>query len=215
MTDGAEAFLISEYESAHCHPVYIRLQNRSYLIPYCYIRTYPDYEKAFRSDYFDVMRHDYNLYKKYHEPVRYIRYRDENDTYRLIVPFIFRNRQVPVKLLTQRIFERADRKYRKAVALATELAAVYQDESPPALISLENVRAMQKKLYEYQLQKDRSDINYITQKIGAFFAKNPHKETDNLSLQTTTVLKSKARKWALRSMLAATISAVVYNTIKN
>jgi len=215
MTVCAEEFLRSEYESAHCQPVYIRLQNRSYLIPYSYIRTYPDYEKAFKSDYFDVMRHDYNLYKKYHEPVRYIRWQDEGENHKLIVPFIFRNMQVPVKLLAQRIFERADRKYRKAVTLAAELAAIYQGESPPALISSENVRAMQKKLYEYQLQKDRNDIHYITQKIGAFFAKNPHKETDNLSLQTIASLKSKARKWALRSMLAATISAVVYKTVKS
>lgn len=208
-------FLESEYEEAKVSPAYLRLQNKTYLIPYPYVRDYDDFQKAFMNDFFDVMRHDYHQYKKNNIEPRWVHWRDNEESWRLVVPYDLRNKEIDENDVARRIFERADKKYRRAVRLSASLAKAYPERPFQTMINIAQVKKMQKAYYEYNLKQARDHAAYITQKVGNFLSRNAVKATQNLTSLTVDKLKLSARKWALRTMLAATVATAVYTAVNH
>lgn len=203
-------FLESEYKAANAEPVFMRLHNKKYLVPYPYVRDYKDYKKAFLNDFFDIMRKDYLAYQKHNLPVQYITWHDDDKHRKLIVPYDLRNKQVSPQEVANRIFKRAEKKYIKAVRLSMELAKAYPDRPYQTLINVAHVRDMQKANYEHQLKLARDKAVYITKKVGRFLAQNAVKATNNLKNLDVENLKVKARRWAVGVMLTTTITGAVY-----
>lgn len=213
MQRDLNAFLKSEYEQAGEKLVVIHLWERGYIIPFVYVRDRKDYRKAFLVDLFDFQIKDYQLYKKSHIPVRYILWSNGAVSHRLIVPFELRETNISAQEIAERIFRRVDKTYYKAVRLAAKLAAAYPDRRFQTLVSTSQIKKMQKAYYEYQLKSERDETNYITKKLGTFFSMNAQKVSFNINSMSISDLKLKVKRWGLRRMLSATVSAAVYNAV--
>lgn len=211
MTGQLIEFLKDEYAEAGCQPVYIRLFGRSYLIPYPYVRDYEAYGKAFLSDFFDCQLKDFQLYQKYRLAPKYISWQHEQEARRLIVPFTLRHTAMPPAEVAEYVFKHAEKVYFKAVRLASKLAKIYPDRRFQTLISMDQIKKMQKAYYEFQIKNARDETAYLTKKIGLFFSKNPQKVTNTLPKYDIETLKLQARSWGLKKMLAATVSAAVFS----
>lgn len=208
-------FLKAEYDQAGCQPVYIRLFDRNYLIPYPYIRDNETYKKAFMTDFFECQLKDFRLYKKYGQAPKYISWIHEEESKRLVVPFALRHCNMSPAEVAEYIFRHAEKIYIKAVRLASKLATIYPDGRYQSFISMAQIKKMQKAYYEYQIKNARDETAYITKKIGTFFSKNPRKATNRFKVWDIEMLKTQARSWGLKKMLAATVSAAVYSACVN
>lgn len=205
------AFLKSEYTNAMCEPVYLRLFDRIYLVPYPYFHEFSDYQKAFLNDFFDAQIKDFELYKKYSLIPKYISLTQKSNSHRLIVPFDLRHQQLDAPQIAERIFNRAEKVYFKAVRLAFKLAEIYPDRRYQTWIGMAHIKKMQKAYYEYQVKNARNETAYLTQKIGTFLSRNARKLTNQLSKIDMPLLRAQARRWGLKKMLAATVSAAVFS----
>lgn len=213
MSGELTKFLKSEYEEAGVSPAYVRLNNRKYLVPYPYVRDYDDFQKAFLFEFFDLMRRDYRQYIAHGEQVRYISWHDGEKNRRLVVPYDLRRKNLAENEITQKIFTRAFKKYRKAVKLAADLAQAYPERPYQTLVNIPHVRKMQQALYEHKLRTAKNKAVYMTKAVGLFLSKNAVKLGHGFKNLTLPDLNAKARKWALRTMLAVTVSSAVYSAV--
>ena len=241
MKENLAGFLKSEYEKKGAEVESISLHGKKYIIPYPYMSNYlkckkqftekyggqtdakvqevleeikEECQKKFLDDFFDIMRRDYQAYKKHNLFVQYISWHDNDKHRKLVVPYDLRNKQVSPQEVANRIFKRAEKKYIKAVSLSQYLAEAYPERPYQTLISIARVRDMQKARYEYQLKLARDKAIYITKKVGNFLAQNAVKATNNLKNLDIDTLKVKARRWAVGVMLTTTITGAVYTAFQ-
>lgn len=204
-------FLLWEYGQNRIIPPTVRINGKEYMVPHAYVREYKDPKQAFVKDYFDLMRKDYLKYQNNHEDVKYISLTSKNgEQHRLVVPYAMRNRKENAAKIAKKVFARADKKYWEAVELSLNLAEAYPDRTFKTFIDYPNLKEMRKAYNQHQLREARDRAAYITKKVGSFLSKNAVKATDNIKSVDVDKLKVKARRWAVGFMLAATVSAAVY-----
>ena len=207
-------FLCSEYDNAGIAPVSVVINHKKYLIPYVYIQNYKEPLKYFLTDFFDVMRKDFILYKRYNVQVRYVLWHDGVKQRRLIVPFAFRNLNIDEGYMVEKIIKKAEKKYKKTIIIAHELKKIYPNMVFERMVSAVSLSIMLKTQKTLQLKQNRSMAVYITNKVGSFLSKNP--QTFNFQcILSIMSLKQKAKKWALKTVLRATIESSVYNAINH
>jgi GH24 family phage-related lysozyme (muramidase) len=204
-------FLLWEYGQNRIVPPMVHINGKDYMVPYAYVCEYKDPKQAFVKDYFDLMRKDYLKYQNNHEDVKYISLTSKNgEQHRLVVPYAMRNRKENAAKIAKKVFARADKKYWEAVELSLNLTEAYPDRPFKTFIDYPNLKEMRKAYNQHQFREARDRAAYITKKVGAFLSKNAVKATDNIKTIDVDKLKVKARRWAVGFMLAATVSAAVY-----
>ena len=204
-------FLLWEYGQTRIVPPMVRINGKDYVVPHAYVREYKDPKQAFVKDYFDLMRKDYLKYQNNHEDVKYISLTSKNgEQHRLVVPYAMRNRKENAAKIAKKVFARADKKYWEAVELSLNLTEAYPDRPFKTFIDYPNLKEMRKAYNQHQFREARDRAAYITKKVGTFLSKNAVKATDNIKSVDVDKLKVKARRWAVGFMLAATVSAAVY-----
>lgn len=207
-------FLNAEYAASKQSPKILRLLGHDYVIPCVYVRDYQDPKKAFMNDFFELMRKDYLRYKRHNEEPQYVSLTVGDKNIRLVVPYALRYKQYLPKDIAANILKRADAKYWKAVNFSAKLATIYPERPFQTFISLAQLKEMRNAYRMHQFQEARDKTAYITQKVGAFLAKNARKFTDNIKHLQIEQLKTKAKTWAVATMLGATISAAVYSAFQ-
>ena len=203
-------FLISEYKKAGLKPEVASVDQKKYIIPCVYIQNCKFPLKSFLTDFFDFMRKDYILYKRYKKKVRYVAWFDGKKKRRLIVPFVYRNSKITASQIADKIFEKASRKYKKAVTTALNLATFYPNMVFEHMVSSKTLSEMLKALKSVQVKQNRTIAVYITGKVGAFLSKNPIFVFGNIFHISTSLLRQKAKKWALKKVLSATVASSVF-----
>ena len=140
---------------------------------------------------------------------------DGNKNRRLIVPFAYRNATISTSEIAEKIFSKAAKKYKKAVMTASELAKIYPDMIFNNMLNTKSITEMIQALKTWQIKQHRNMAVYITGKIGNFLSKNPMYCYNKVKLISIGLLRQKAKKWALKTVLSAAVATSVFEAIKS
>ena len=97
--------------------------------------------------------------------------------------------------------------------MAYELKKAYPNMVFERMISNHSFKCLLKAHKKWQIHQKRNMVVYITDRLGSFLSQNPEKITNNLENVFVHILKHKARKWALKMVLCATVETSVFEAI--
>ena len=80
---------------------------------------------------------------------------------------------------------------------------------------MNTITEMLKALKTWQIKQHRNMAVYITGKVGSLLSKNPEYYCNNFQNIPIWVLRQKAKKWALKTVLSATVATSVFEAIKS
>ena len=81
------------------------------------------------------------------------------------------------------------------------------------MIKESSLFVMLKTYKTWQVKQNKNMAFYITNRVGLYLSKNPKKIVENLDNVDIWNLRQKAKKWALRTVLCATVASSIYNAI--
>ena len=145
--DNKTKYLLAEYEALGLEPQKTVLNGIEYVIPCLYMKAAErreDGQKAFVRDFFDAQEKDAARYKKHGLDVKTVSWGNGAQTYRMVVPFALRNKKMRDSEVVTYIFNRADRKYKRAVKLTQRLNKAYPNRRLSVDVATDNIRHLRK-----------------------------------------------------------------------
>lgn len=215
--DNKTKYLLAEYEALGLEPQKTVLNGIEYVIPSLYVKAAEhkeDGQKAFVRDFFDAQEKDAERYEKHGVDVKTVSWGNGTQTYRMVVPFALRNKKMRDSEVVTYIFNRADRKYKRAVKLTQRLNKAYPNRRLSVDVATDNIRHLRKSYNQYLWQQAKSNARYAALRVGDFFSSGIKLACGNIKGLNAQKLKADARKYATRMLLGTVLTAGIAGGVK-
>ena len=199
----AQKFFQNEYLARKRKPVFVTIDGKEFVIPYAYLKQHADPQVAqdnFMDDFFDSQQKDLSFYRKKDIEPKEIFWTDGKIKYTFFVPYALKDKNLSNSEIVSAVFKKAEKKYKKAAALAEQLQNAYPNSQISYGISAQDIKSMQKQYRAYLWNKTKDKTKYGALLVGNFVRKGVKLGAEKIASLTPQKVKRLFKRYALATI---------------